>query len=296
MPETLLPLNNFSLDVSLTLLAAYFLKITPIKVTHTKLNSLSLIHTRSSHTPTLLHHTHKRLHQAWFITFLKGCHHPGGSFIYWSKITSVTCKPNEESTNATLTWIVCMRITRGRVDFNWESGVKSHRLVLSFEPATFRPRFSSLCSRTFLTWFGHFHGTTLLGPFKWPVLLGPTCLVTLGPDELCCHRKPLKRIFCRCLQIVKTCFYVSSLRSRRIIIICFSRRLESKFVETIFYYPTSFPQKNNKEATLAFLKRRSKLESKMTGFVLFKFFLSLCKVFRGVLLQRARFLQILSTL
>ena len=82
MQETLLPLNNFSLDVSLTLLAAYFLKITPIKVTHTKLNSLSLIHTRSSHTPTLLHHTHKRLHQAWFITFLKGCHHPGGSFIY----------------------------------------------------------------------------------------------------------------------------------------------------------------------------------------------------------------------
>ena len=198
MQETLLPLNNFSLDVSLTLLAAYFLKITPIKVTRTKHNCLSLSPTHT-HTPEphyytrtwAQRHTHKRLHQAWFITFLKDCHHPGGSFIYWSKVTSVTCKANEESTNATLTWIVCVRISRGRVDFNWESGVKRHCQVPSFEPATFRPRFSSLCSRTFLTGFGHFHGSRWLGQFKWPVLFGPTCLVTLVSDELCCHGKTL---------------------------------------------------------------------------------------------------------
>ena len=40
------------------------------------------------------------------------------------------------------------------------------------EPSTYWSRSSLLYSSTFLTGFGQFHGATISGPFKWPVLRG----------------------------------------------------------------------------------------------------------------------------
>ena len=44
----------------------------------------------------------------------------------------------------------------------YKSQEEGYLLVSSFEPVTFRPRSSLICSQTFLTWFGHFHC------FTWP--------------------------------------------------------------------------------------------------------------------------------
>ena len=35
----------------------------------------------------------------------KGCHHPGGSFIYWAHVTSLTCKVTVPSINTSHSWI-----------------------------------------------------------------------------------------------------------------------------------------------------------------------------------------------
>ena len=35
----------------------------------------------------------------------KGCHHPGGSFIYWAHVPSLTSKANVQSTITSQTWI-----------------------------------------------------------------------------------------------------------------------------------------------------------------------------------------------
>ena len=44
-------------------------------------------------------------------------------------------------------------------------------LALSFKPVTFRPK-SLICSCTFLTGFGHFHGSSPLGPIQVASTLG----------------------------------------------------------------------------------------------------------------------------
>ena len=61
--------------------------------------------------------------------------------------------------------ILCMQITRGRVHFNRDSTAKSLCL-------TFRHRSSLICSCTFLTGFGHFHGSTRSGPIQVASTLG----------------------------------------------------------------------------------------------------------------------------
>ena len=51
-----------------------------------------------------------------------------------------------------------IQITRGRVDFDrYVFCVEKSLLAPSFKPLTLRPRFSSICSRTFLKGFCHFH-------------------------------------------------------------------------------------------------------------------------------------------
>ena len=44
--------------------------------------------------------------------FLKGCHHPGGSFIYWTHVTHLTCKANVLYINSSCRWIynVCTNL------------------------------------------------------------------------------------------------------------------------------------------------------------------------------------------
>ena len=56
--------------------------------------------------------------------------------------------------------ILCVQITGGRVNFNRDSAMKNP----CFEPVTFRPRSSSICHLTHLTGFGHFCGSTQVGP------------------------------------------------------------------------------------------------------------------------------------
>ena len=82
-------------------------------------------------------------------------------------VTFLTRKANAQSTNAYHTWIsiVCTNHKRkGRLYliFRWEKSL----LAPSFEPVTFCPRYSSTCSHTFLSGFGHFHGFTRSGPSK----------------------------------------------------------------------------------------------------------------------------------
>ena len=81
--------------------------------------------------------------------------------IDWARVTCLTCKANLQSTNTshTLNWYLCKEITRRRVHFYGDFAVKS-LLVLSFEPLTFQPRLSSICSRTFLTGIVHCHCST----------------------------------------------------------------------------------------------------------------------------------------
>ena len=45
-------------------------------------------------------------------------------------------------------FILCIQITRGRVDFNRDSTVKKTLMTPSFEPLTLRPRSYSICSCT----------------------------------------------------------------------------------------------------------------------------------------------------
>ena len=63
-------------------------------------------------------------------------------------------------------WILWIQITRGRVHF------EESLLPPSFEPVTFQPRPSSICSRTFFTGFGHFHGSTQSGTIQVASTLG----------------------------------------------------------------------------------------------------------------------------
>ena len=81
--------------------------------------------------------------------FQKGCQHPGGSFIYWALVTSLTCKANVQSTYTSHQLLtLCTQITRWRVDISGDSAVKSpgwHQ-VLNLQPS------SLLCSYTFFCW------------------------------------------------------------------------------------------------------------------------------------------------
>ena len=47
-------------------------------------------------------------------TFFKGCHHPGGSFIYWAHVTSLTCKANVQSRHSSLTQIDTVHTNHNR--------------------------------------------------------------------------------------------------------------------------------------------------------------------------------------
>ena len=79
--------------------------------------------------PMICHHC-----QLFYKFFTKGCHHPGGSFIYGAHVTSLTCKPKVQSTNTSPTlMILCIQITRAWVDFNGGSAVKRpcrHRVII----------------------------------------------------------------------------------------------------------------------------------------------------------------------
>ena len=57
--------------------------------------------------------------------------------------------------------------------FKKQHPVVFHEFLLapSFEPVAFQPSFS-ICSRTFLTGFCHFHGSTQSGPFQVANTLG----------------------------------------------------------------------------------------------------------------------------
>ena len=57
--------------------------------------------------------------------------------------------------------ILCVRITIGRADFNWDSAAKI--LAPSFEHPTFQPRFSSLWPFSWLRVVGPIHVTSTLG-------------------------------------------------------------------------------------------------------------------------------------
>ena len=94
--------------------------------------------------------------------FLKGCHHPGGDFFYWAHVTSLTCKVNVQSTTHELIIAytnhkyTCIILRR----FHWQKSL----LAPSFEPVTFRPRSSLICSRSFLKL-----KSSLCGHRRWSV-------------------------------------------------------------------------------------------------------------------------------
>ena len=53
------------------------------------------------------------------LCFFKAIHLPGGSFIYWAHVTSLTCKANAPSTiHLTDELILCTQITRRKADIN----------------------------------------------------------------------------------------------------------------------------------------------------------------------------------
>ena len=60
------------------------------------------------------------------VYFFKGCQYPGGSLSKWVHVTSLTCEANILSTkHLTHESILCIQITRGRVDFIGDSKVRS---------------------------------------------------------------------------------------------------------------------------------------------------------------------------
>ena len=59
-------------------------------------------------------------------TFFKGCHHRGGSFIYWAHVTSLRCKANVQSINTFRTLIdIVFTNHKRKVHFNRDSTAKS---------------------------------------------------------------------------------------------------------------------------------------------------------------------------
>ena len=57
-------------------------------------------------------------------SFCKGCPHPGGSFIYWVHVTSLRCN----TIHLTLELILCVQITRWRVEFNTVESPRWHQV------------------------------------------------------------------------------------------------------------------------------------------------------------------------
>ena len=88
------------------------------------------------------------------LIFFEGCHHPGGSFINWAHVTSLTCKVNVRSTKTSHSLIDKSQITRGRVDFNRDSAAKwlclrrlfNLRWVTVKLTVSYSPKFSSVFS------------------------------------------------------------------------------------------------------------------------------------------------------
>ena len=89
------------------------------------------------------------------LCFFKAIHLPGGSFIYWAHVTSLTCKANVQPTNTTShTWI-----TRRRVHLNRNSVAKS----------PWWQRVANLwTSDTDLLWFAAIHSLQDLAIFMAP--------------------------------------------------------------------------------------------------------------------------------
>ena len=96
------------------------------------------------------------------LCFFKAIHLPGGSFIYWAHVTSLTCKANAQPTNTTShTWIdIVFTNQKKKGTFKQKFRSKKSLVARSFKLVNFRHRSSLICSHTFLTGFGHFHGST----------------------------------------------------------------------------------------------------------------------------------------
>ena len=80
-----------------------------------------------------------------------GCHHPGGSFIYWAHVTVLKYRANVNHYISHMSWYcVCKSQEEGCI-------------LTDVKPLTSQP-ISSSCSRNFLIGIGHFHHSTRLGP------------------------------------------------------------------------------------------------------------------------------------
>ena len=118
------------------------------------------------------------------VTFFKVCHHPGGSFIYWANVTSLTCKADVQSDISHMNRN-CVNKSKEEGLINRDSTVKvlcrhwdSNRdlptQVLGFAAA---PPLQDLA--IFMALRGR-------APFKWPVLCGTTWIMNdlYSPDDL----------------------------------------------------------------------------------------------------------------
>ena len=93
--------------------------------------------------------------------------------------------------------ILCTQISRKKVDINKDSAVISPCLHQVFESATFQPRSSLHCSRTFLKRLCHFHGSTRSGPIQVVSTLGDHFVVVTS--KLSGMQSILSQSLWRCL-------------------------------------------------------------------------------------------------
>lgn len=106
--------------------------------------------------------------RAVFSFLIKGCHHHGGSLIYWAHVKSLIYKATVQLTKASYTWIVILYINH---NFNWDSTATSpcwHR-VWNLWPSD--PDHLGFAAEPSLQdW------ATVWVPFKWPILWGTALL------------------------------------------------------------------------------------------------------------------------